>query len=111
MYFKNDFFHGAAYQRLHAVATVLERFVAAAPREISVGQLQNESGMSPSELRRICQDLCKTGLITCIGPDQWALAGAPGDITLEDVWQVVMADKKPARRNEAADAMRHPAND
>lgn len=37
------------------------------------------------------------GLIRATAPDQWTLAGAPGDVTLEDAWQAVLHDQGPRR--------------
>ena len=108
MYFKNDFFRSASYRRLHAVATVLERFVASAPKALCIGQLSNEIDMTPAEIKKICANLSGMGLIAGTDSDHWALVGAPGDITLEDVWRSVMADQRAPRKPVLAD---EPAGD
>lgn len=112
MYFKDDFFLSASYHRLHAVASVLERFVASAPRALYIEQLGNELGTTASEIRKICTSLHGIGLIAAAGDgDCWTLVGAPGDITLEDVWLSVMGKKNAARKTVGMNAGRGPADE
>ena len=112
MYFKNDFFESASYHRLHAVASVLERFVASAPRALCSEQLCIELELSAPEIRKICSSLRGIGLIAAAEDgDHWILVGEPGDITLEDVWRSVMGQKNAARKTESMNAARVPADE
>lgn len=105
-------FNHTSYQRFHSVATVLERFVASAPRVVRLDQLINDAEISAMEIRKVCASLCKMGLIIANEyADQWMLAGEPGDITLEDVLRSVISDGKAVRPGTSPTEMRRPAAD
>ena len=112
MYFKDDFFLSASYHRLHAVASVLERFVAAAPRALCSEQLCIELEISAPEIGKICSSLRGAGLIAAaVDGNHWILVGEPGDITLEDVWRSAMGQKNTARKTDSMNAARDPADE
>ena len=105
-------FNHTSYQRFHAVATVLERFVASAPRVVRLDQLINDAEIGAMEIRKVCASLCKMGLIIANEyADQWVLAGEPGDITLEDVLRSVISDGKAFRHDPAPTEMHGAAGD
>ena len=69
------------------VAAVLEKFVAAAPRPVSLEGIVRELNMDPGEARATCRLLHESGLLspTC-DFECWSLAKDQGAVTLEDVW-------------------------
>jgi len=104
MYFPDEYSHqNGSYQRLHSVATVLERFVASAPNAVRLDQLINASAMKASGLRKLCSNLCEAGLIAATeNADHWILVGSPAEVTLEHVWQSVMSDNGSTRKRAIA---------
>ena len=93
----DDFLLGdsALHQRLCAITEILARFVAAAPRSLSLLQLVDGIGRPERELNRLCGALDRAGLLRrhAALPDTWELLCAPDQVTLEDVFKGVMADQ------------------
>ena len=105
-------FNNASYQRFHSAATVLERFVASAPRAVRLDQLINDAEIGAAEIRKTCARLCRLGLIIANEQaDQWVLASEPGEVTLEDVLRSVISDGKAVRADPSSVEMRGPAGD
>lgn len=105
-------FHSAAYQMFQSVATVLERFVACAPRTVCLERLVSDMAIGVLEIRKICSLSCEKGLIVAVDDtDHWVLACHPGDISLEDVLVIAMLSAKPVRNDVRSIQMRKPPSD
>ncbi len=103
-----DYFPGrASYRRLHAMATVLERFCARAPDALTLAQLGGDVELPKRTLKSLCFNLERLGLLMAVGTaEQWTLADHPGKLTLDDVWraaQFPIRSGKTDSRPEAAD--------
>jgi len=87
------FGNGALHERFRLTTQVLAMLVAGAPRSLALAQLQKSLQRSGREIVRICEGLADAGLVRP-DPEQrncWMLACQPSDVTLEDVFRMVMA--------------------
>jgi DNA-binding IscR family transcriptional regulator len=95
-----DFILGdsALHQRLCAITEILGKFVASAPRPLSVRQLAEDTGRAEADLDVLCVSLDRAHLLrpNAQSPGCRELACAPDQVTLEDVFRCVMAEQ-PAR--------------
>ncbi|WP_292933107.1 hypothetical protein [Noviherbaspirillum sp.] len=92
------------YARLCLVTDVLGEFVSSAPREVGLAQLEKHTGRSARELQKVCAMLCREGLLL-LCPTQaphWKLACEASDVTLEDAFRCVAAEKAARERHKAA---------
>ncbi|GAA4020469.1 hypothetical protein [Actimicrobium antarcticum] len=94
---KDDFILGdsALHQRLCAITEILGKFVATAPRPLSISQLTESTGRSEKELVKLCAGLARAELLQphmAQVPGHWALTCAPDLVTLEDVFRCAMAE-------------------
>lgn len=86
---------GVLHQRLCAITEILGKFVACAPRQLSICQLAESTGRSEHDLDKLCSGLARAALLQS-SPQlagSWTLACAPDQVTLEDVFRCVMAEQ------------------
>ena len=86
---------GALHQRLCAITEILGKFVACAPRQLSIWNLVESTGRSECDLENLCAGLARAALLksNLQLPGSWSLACAPDKVTLEDVFRCVMAEQ------------------
>lgn len=92
-----DFILGdsALHQRLCAITEILGKFVACAPRQLSIWHLVESTGRSEFDLEKLCAGLARAALLQS-NPQvagSWSLACAPDQVTLEDVFRCAMAEQ------------------
>ncbi|MEB0135929.1 Rrf2 family transcriptional regulator [Actimicrobium sp. CCC2.4] len=92
-----DFILGdsALHQRLCAITEILGKFVACAPRQLSIWHLAESTGKSELDLENLCAGLTRAALLQS-SPNvagSWSLACAPDQVTLEDVFRCAMAEQ------------------
>lgn len=104
--------NAALHARLCLVTEVLGKFVSGAPRAVGIAQLEKQTGRPARELQKLCAMLCREGLLQPY-PQQaqhWTLACEASQVTLEDVFRCVVAEKaareRPKPVPEAADTPR-----
>ena len=90
----------ALHQRVCALTEILGKFVATAPRALSLAQLQESTGRAEREVVRLCAALSRADLLQADPHlvDCWLLRRAPDSVTLEDVFRCVIADQPVAVR-------------
>lgn len=83
------------HARLCLVTDVLGKFVSSAPRAVDLAQLEKHTGRPARELQKVCAMLCREGLLLpCPKQSQrWELACRASDVTLEDAFRCVAAEK------------------
>ncbi len=86
---------GALHQRLCAMTEILGKFVACAPRQLSIWNLVESTGRSERDLENLCAGLASAALLQSNTQlaGSWSLACAPDKVTLEDVFLCVMAEQ------------------
>lgn len=92
----------ALHARLCLVTEVLGKFVSGAPRAVGVAQLEKQTGRSARELQKLCAMLSREGLLQP-HPQQaqhWTLACEASQVTLEDVFRCVVAEKAARERSK-----------
>ncbi|WP_292932758.1 Rrf2 family transcriptional regulator [Noviherbaspirillum sp.] len=80
------------HQRLAVGTGILAELVRCAPRAVGISALENATGYPAQVLEKNCRHLCRAGLLQPDDSDRWLLAGAPSEITLEDVFRAVLTD-------------------
>lgn len=81
----------APYQKLHAMATVLERFCARAPDAVTLNQLAKDIDLPRRTVRKLCSSLGSIGIIVATeAVEKWSLSIHPSEVTLDDVWRAVL---------------------
>ncbi|HYD58810.1 MAG TPA: hypothetical protein VEC35_00545 [Noviherbaspirillum sp.] len=84
------------------VAAVLEKFVAAAPRPVSLEGIVRDLDMEPGEARVTCRLLLESGLLSpACDYECWTLAKDQGAVTLEDVWSSLSTQGDPVTPTRA----------
>jgi DNA-binding IscR family transcriptional regulator len=108
-----DYFpNRATYQRLHEMATVLERFCARAPEPVTLDQLAGDIDLSRRTLKGLCSSLNSMGMILAAdGNDQWSLVVHPSKLTLDDVWRAASFRNRRAAANAPARSNGHAVDD
>lgn len=83
------------HQRLCAFTEILGKFVACAPRQLSIWHLAESTGRSERDLETLCAGLARAALLQSHPQVEgsWSLACAPDKVTLEDVFRCVMAEQ------------------
>lgn len=94
----------ASYARLCLITDVLGKFVSCASRAVGMAQLRRHTGRAPQELHRLCAMLCGAQLLR---PDpaqrgSWRLACEASQVTLEDVFRCVLAERTARAKPKAA---------
>jgi len=94
----------ASYARLCLITDVLGKFVSCAPRAVGMAQLRQHTGRTPKELHRLCAMLCGAQLLQ---PDpaqrgSWRLACDASQVTLEDAFRCVLAERAARAKPKAA---------
>ena len=94
------------HQRVCALTEILGKFVATAPRSLSLAQLHEGSGRAEHEIIAHCAALSRAELLQPHPElsDCWLLRRAPDQVTLEDVFRCVMAEQSLAASPIAASA-------
>jgi DNA-binding IscR family transcriptional regulator len=96
---------GALHHRLCAMTEILGKFVACAPRQLSIRNLVESTGRCENDLESLCAGLARAALLqsNLQLPGSWSLAGTPDKVTLEDVFLCVMAEQPVQGQPPAAD--------
>lgn len=81
--------------KLCAITEILGKFVAHAPRQLSIWHLAESTGRSERDLEKLCAALARAALLQSHPQiaGSWSLACAPDKVTLEDVFRCVMAEQ------------------
>ncbi len=84
----------ALQERFFMYAEVLAHIVSRTSRPVSLGQLESDSDLPPVELKRLCNQLERAGILNKHPnlPEGWSLGKDPGTVTLEDVLRCVLAE-------------------
>jgi len=98
------FGNSALYERLCLITEVLGKFVSCAPRAVSIDQLEKQTGRSARELQKLCTTLCREQLLQLhqAQPHSWRLACEASQVTLEDAFRCVVAEKTVRTKAKAA---------
>lgn len=91
--------------RLCLVTEVLGAFVSSAPRGVRPEQLARDTGRPEKELIRLCNALCREGLLQPLPeqPNSWRLACEASRITLEDAFRFVVNEQAARDRARRGD--------
>lgn len=96
--------NSALYERLCLITEVLGKFVSSAPRAVDIAQLEKQTGRPAKELQKLCAMLCREQLLQ-LQPGQpycWRLACEASQVTLEDAFRCVVAEKTARVKTKAA---------
>ncbi|MGH8807325.1 MAG: hypothetical protein ACREX0_05540 [Noviherbaspirillum sp.] len=85
----------ALYARLCMITEVLGKFVSSAPRALSLGQLEQQTGHAAKDLAKLCSALCREQLLQAepSQPQGWRLAREASQVTLEDAFRCAVAEQ------------------
>lgn len=98
--------NSALYERLCLITEVLGKFVSCAPRAVMLAQLEQQTGRPAKELQKLCGVLCREQLLSPHPeqPHSWLLACEASQVTLEDAFRCVVAEKTQRAKPKTATA-------
>ncbi len=109
-----DFILGdvALHKRLCAITEILGKFVACAPRQLSIWNLVESTGRSERDLENLCAGLARAALLEANSQSvgSWSLACAPDKVTLEDVFRCVMAEQPVSGQSSVSTSVKLPGH-
>ena len=84
------------HDRLCAMAEIMAKLVASAPRAVGIAQLEQATGRPANELAKLCDSLWRADLLLPDprGGESWRLACEPSAVTLEDVFRCIVAEQQ-----------------
>jgi len=101
------------HDRFFAITEILAKLVSSAPRSVSIGQLEDETGRPGKEIARLCTALARDSMLRPdpLAPERWMLACEASRVTLEDVFRCVLATQDARHRAGGKSAADRVPND
>ncbi|TFW00526.1 hypothetical protein E4K72_15500 [Oxalobacteraceae bacterium OM1] len=94
------------YDRLSLATEILGRFVACAPRPVTLAQLAEHTGRMPRDIAPFCTAMQREALLRVADRRirSWQLACEPSAVTLEDAYRCALALRNRTRRAASSGA-------